>query len=115
MNWDAASAKTLIASETEWDSEPALSAEQQQFLLDASRDTGAPTYTIESIGATIYLGLSWKLSKAMEYHDKDGEAQIFDHIERKLKQWAVYANAELSPTANAMSLFELEVGHNFIG
>ena len=110
MIWDEQSAHTFIASEIEWDSEPALTQVQQLFLLGAARVDDA--YTIESLGAVIYLGLSWKLSKAMELHAKD-ESKIFEHIKSKLSQWVGFADLSLSASFDQFELLELEVGVNF--
>jgi hypothetical protein len=112
MTFDAASARLFIASETEWDSEPSLSEAQQDFLLEAAKAT-ATTYTIASIGAAIYLGLSWKLKKAIEYHEGD-ESKIFDHLKEVMERWSIYASSDLGLPGSSLQYVEIEVGANFV-
>lgn len=114
MTWDADSAELFLDSEIEWNTEPALSAEQQLFLLNAALVDGE--YTIESLGAAVYLGLSWKLKRAMVYHDGNiapGEYLIYNHLKEQLEKWAVYADGSMSVTTGGLELFELEVGQNY--
>jgi hypothetical protein len=113
MTWNEVTAELFLESEIEWNSEPLLSNDQKQFLTSVAQATSTPTYTINSLGAAIYLGLSWKLSKAVEYHEGDEEV-IFEHLKQQLAKWAIYADPELGGTpVDSLQLVELEVGRNF--
>jgi hypothetical protein len=114
MTWDEYTAEIFLASQIDWESQPSLSTEQKDLLMTLAQATDAPTYTIESIGAAIYLGLSWRLAQAAQTVTRDGENVIFEQIYKLLSRWAAYADPLLGGTVpDALQLIDLEVGRNF--
>lgn len=98
MAWDLTNAGKYIASNSDWDGEPALSQLEQQDILLSARaidvngispgGTGyVQTYTHDSMNAAVLQVWRMKLAKVAEYHEGDEKA-IADNVRKMFAFWS---------------------------